>query len=100
MKTPEQLAASIERFREGFWGRRSIGRPPIGVGADRAWQPIGYLRAPLPEGDLAPSAVNHSLVRTDYEDHYNYTKITSTKYKVFNLKFFHKQPFFNKKLNS
>lgn len=68
MKTPEQLAASIERFREGFWGRRSIGRPPIGVGADRAWQPIGYLRAPLPEGDLAPSAVNHSLVRTDYED--------------------------------
>lgn len=68
MKTPEQLAASVERFREGFWGRRSIGRPPIGIGADRAWQPIGYLRGPLPEGELAPSAVDNCLVRTDYED--------------------------------
>ena len=76
MKTSAQLESSIERFRDGFWNRRVPDRPPVGIGADRAWQPIHYLRRPLDEGPVSPAAVDLRLVRTDYEDSFANRPVT------------------------
>ena len=67
MKTPEQLAESIERFRSVFWEKHSVGRPPVGVVNPEVFLPIKYLRAPPPRQLLRPEDVEPSLVQTDYE---------------------------------
>jgi hypothetical protein len=68
MKSPEQMAASIERFRLGFWQRAAIDRPPVGVVPARTWLPIGYLRDPFTATHVFPANVTPDRVRTDYED--------------------------------
>lgn len=68
MKHPDRIRDSIARFERGFWGRQTLDRPPIGVAADRAWLPIGYLRQTLEREQLRPDDVTPGLARTDYED--------------------------------
>src|ERR1035437_7569090 len=68
MKSRAQLEASIERFRRGFWDRKTIDRPPVGITADRTWLPINYLKQSLPDGELLPAGVTRDRIRTDYED--------------------------------
>jgi hypothetical protein len=69
MKSQAQLEASIERFRRGFWDRKTIDRPPVGVAPDRSWLPINYLKEPLLRGEVLPTDVTRDRVRTDYEDY-------------------------------
>lgn len=69
MKSKAQLEASIERFRRGFWDRKTIDRPPVGVAPDRSWLPINYLKEPLLRGEVLPADVTRDRVRTDYEDY-------------------------------
>jgi len=68
VKSAAQLALSIDRFREGFWGRRAVDHPPIGVYPDRSLLPVNYLKAPFPRAKVEPSDVSAALVRTDFED--------------------------------
>lgn len=68
MKTPAQLATSIDRFREGFWDRRPVDHPPIGIFPDRSLLPVNYLKEPFPREVVLPSDVTPALVRTDFED--------------------------------
>ena len=67
MKTPEQLAESIDRFRSSFWARRSGGRPPVGIACDGVWLPIHYLRQPFTRDEVLPADVRPDVVMTDYE---------------------------------
>ena len=68
MKSREQLEASIDRFRLGFWNRMSVDRPPVGVVPDRVWQPLGFLRQPFPRDTVTSADVGQRLARTEYED--------------------------------
>jgi len=77
MKDQAQLEASIERFQRGFWKKCALDRPPVGIAPDRVWQPILFLRAPLPEGNLQPAAVSRGLVRTEYEDSFMHRAVVS-----------------------
>jgi hypothetical protein len=83
MKSPAQLQESIERFRSSFWAKQTTGRPPVGIPADRAWQPIGYLREPLSDGEVAPAQVSRALYRTDYEDAFAARPIVSDDFMPF-----------------
>ncbi|MCC7407147.1 MAG: hypothetical protein IT442_03695 [Phycisphaeraceae bacterium] len=67
MKTPAQLEASIDRFRQRFWLRSGKGRPPVGVADSATFMPIAYLKKPFPRDHVEPNDVTHELVRTDYE---------------------------------
>jgi hypothetical protein len=68
MKTPEQVATSIDRFRRGFWLRERVDRLPIGVVPARTWLPIGYLKQPFERTHVLPGDLSRVLVRTDDED--------------------------------
>ncbi len=68
MKSAAQLALSIDRFREGFWGRGSVDHPPIGVFPDRSLLPVNYLKAPFTRAEVLPADVRPELARTDFED--------------------------------
>ncbi len=63
LKAPDQVEASIERFRCRFWKRGSGGRPPVGVVPPGAWLPIGYLRKPFSRSHVTPADVVHGLIR-------------------------------------
>jgi hypothetical protein len=67
MKTAEQLAASIERYRSSFWDRRDAGRPPVGVATEANWLPITYLRSPFARERVEPQDVTENLALTEYE---------------------------------
>ncbi|MCC7146247.1 MAG: hypothetical protein IT443_07350 [Phycisphaeraceae bacterium] len=67
MKTPAQLAQSIERFRRAFWDKQAGDRPPVGIADSATFLPIGYLRQPFERQDVKPGDVTSQLVRTDYE---------------------------------
>ena len=60
-----RLNESIARFQEGFWKRRCLERPPVGIVASDIWTPIKYLRETLPPGPLRPEQVGESLAVTD-----------------------------------
>lgn len=66
MKTPEQLAASIDRFRCAFWERRPTQRPPVGVAAEANWLPVTYLQQPFTKEFVAPLDVTPDLALPDY----------------------------------
>jgi hypothetical protein len=68
MKTQDQVRASIERFRSGFWKRERIDHPPVGVVPARTWLPIGYLKVPFTRTHVTPADLTPALVRSDYED--------------------------------
>ncbi len=67
MKTEEQLAASIERFREVFWEKRTTGRPPVGVVNRDVFLPIKYLRVLPDAAEFRPQDVTSPMVLSDYE---------------------------------
>jgi hypothetical protein len=67
VKSPQQLAESIERFKAGFWARRRIDRPPVGIVNDGVFLPLGYLRAPLQHQTLLPSHLQAGMFASDYE---------------------------------
>ena len=48
MKSDAQLRLSIDRFREGFWGRSPTDHPPVGVFPERLLLPMNYLKTPFP----------------------------------------------------
>jgi hypothetical protein len=67
MKTPAQLAASIDRFQRVFWDKHPDGRPPVGVVNTDIYLPIKYLRRPITHDPVPPDDVVPELVMTDYE---------------------------------
>ena len=67
MKTTAHITASIERFQRVFWGKRSDGRPPIGVVNTDIYLPIKYLRRPFLREHVEPDDVRPDLIMTDYE---------------------------------
>jgi len=71
MRDRAQLEESIERFRDGFWGRKGTPRPPIGICNDRIFMPINFLRRPFPEHVVTPEDVKPELVMTEYEYWFN-----------------------------
>ncbi len=68
IKSPDQIAESIDRFRRGLWERETIDRPPVGVSPDRSWLPVKYLKAEFEKSEVRPEDITGALVRTDYED--------------------------------
>lgn len=76
------MAESIDRFRRGFWAKETLDRPPVGIAADRAWQPIGYLKAALAD-EIRPSQVSRGLYRTDYEDAFAHRSVVSDDFMPF-----------------
>ena len=68
MKSREQLEASIESFRVGFWNRKSVERPPVGIVPDRVWHPLAFLRRPFPGDAMTSADVGRRLARSEYED--------------------------------
>ena len=66
MKTPEQLAESIDRYRTAFWNRESGVRPPVGISSDDANTPIKFLHSPFTGNVLGPDEVNGDLYMSDY----------------------------------
>jgi hypothetical protein len=68
MKDPIQVGESIERFRQSFWNRQTIDRPPLGISPDRSWLPIGYLKRTPARDVLEPDDIGPALARSDYED--------------------------------
>jgi hypothetical protein len=68
VKSAAQLALSIDRFREGFWERRAIDHPPVGVYPDRCLLPVNYLKSRFPRAEVTPADLTASLVRTDFEE--------------------------------
>ncbi len=62
-----RLNESIARFREGFWNRRSLDRPPVGVFSGDVFLPIKYLRKTLSSTEVRPQHVTNERVMTDYE---------------------------------
>ena len=68
IKSADQIAESIDRFRRGLWERESVDRPPVGVSPDRGWLPVKALKGPFPRSEVRADDLSRSLVRTDYED--------------------------------
>ncbi len=68
IKSFDQIAQSIDRFRRGLWNRESVDRPPVSVAPDRGWLPVKSLKAHFSGNEVRPEDVSRSLVRTDYED--------------------------------
>jgi hypothetical protein len=67
VKTEAQLAESIWRFQTGFWEKRNVDRPPIGVVNQDVYLPIKYLRRPFGRKLVAPADIAPELAKTDYE---------------------------------
>jgi hypothetical protein len=66
MKTPAQLAESIDRFQTVFWEKRRGDRALVGVVDASLFLPIKYARRPLPPVVL-PEHVTPDGAMTDYE---------------------------------
>jgi len=66
MKTPAQIAESIERFQKVFWEKRSGDRPPIGTVDPDIFLPIKFARRPLPPV-FSPEDLRPETAATDYE---------------------------------
>jgi hypothetical protein len=67
MKDKAQLLESIERFRQGFWAKKTIDRPPVGIAPSEIYMPIKYLRKKLSSKELQPQDINADLYLSDYE---------------------------------
>lgn len=67
MKDKDKLLESISRFRDGFWAKNPIDRPPTGIASDGVFMPINYLRKEFRRSKLVPSDINSELCMTDYE---------------------------------
>lgn len=68
MKTPDQILATLDRFRRGFWLRERVDRPPIGIVPAATWLPIGYLKRPFERTHVLPGDLSRELIRTDDEE--------------------------------
>lgn len=67
MRSEEQLAESVGRFRESFWERRAADRPPVGVVRREVYMPSLYRREHGRRAELQPGDVGPHLAATDYE---------------------------------
>jgi hypothetical protein len=67
MKSPQQLAESMERFRRGFWNRERTDRPPVGILSEGIFLPIGYLRQKFARAEVEPADLGDELCLTDYQ---------------------------------
>jgi hypothetical protein len=83
MKTQEQLAESIQRFQEGFWDRKSVDRPPVGIYDEEIFLPINFLRRPFTQTAVLPEDVNGSLVTGEYEYSFASRAVTCDDYMPF-----------------
>lgn len=77
MKNPEQLAQSIDRFRDGFWERRTSDRPPVGVINEGVFLPIRYLHREFSAPQVSPGDLSPSLCMTDYAFDMAHRTVTS-----------------------
>jgi hypothetical protein len=83
MKTREQLQESIERYRVGFWEKRSVDRPPVGIVPKAVWLPISYLREPFTKPVVEPDDVTAELVADEYECIFAHKTVTCDDYLPF-----------------
>ena len=67
MKSKSQLLESIDRFQNGFWEKKHIDRPAVGVVPIDIFMPIKYLRKPFSGEKICPEDVNEGLFANDYE---------------------------------
>ena len=67
MKRKSQLLQSINRFKEAFWAKKTIYRPPIGIIPEGVFIPIKYLREQFLHKRLNPLNVNDDLYINDYD---------------------------------
>ena len=71
MRNREQLEETVTRFQDSFWGKKSAGRPPVGIYNDRTYLPINFLRHPFSQHIVIPEDVTPDLVMTEYEYWFN-----------------------------
>ena len=83
MKTPAQLAESIQRFQESFWDRKNTDRPPVGVYDEDIFLPINFLRRPFAGPSVCPEDVNGDLVAGEYEYSFASRAVTCDDYLPF-----------------
>lgn len=67
MKDKAQLLESVDRFRQGFWAKKSVDHPPVGIVSEEVFMPIKYLRKEFTCSEIQPKDVNENLFVTDYE---------------------------------
>jgi hypothetical protein len=67
MRSPSQLAESVQRFQDSFWNKRLGNRPPVAVVHEGILLPIQYLRRPLVKTHLEPEDIGPALTVTDYQ---------------------------------